>query len=173
MTSIRARVEGGGSGPFHAYPIIMTISRRMLPIVHLIFSNLKGWLRGCQSRRFLATSSGLPERIHVPTPGFFFGLSDPDAIVNCYPELGCGIVGLTLGSEGVMIATRNRRERIAPHAIKAIDATAAGDPFDGAFLADYVPIRNPFEAARYANAAAALAASRPRRGEFDPDPCPD
>lgn len=89
-----------------------------------------------------------------------FGLSDPDAIVDRYLELGCGIVGLTMGGDGVVIATKNRRELIPPHAIKAIDATGAGDTFDGAFLADYVATGNPFEAARYANAAAALATSR-------------
>jgi 2-dehydro-3-deoxygluconokinase len=37
-----------------------------------------------------------------------------------------------------------------------VDATAAGDTFDGAFLARLVAGDDPFVAARYANAAAAL-----------------
>jgi 2-dehydro-3-deoxygluconokinase len=37
-----------------------------------------------------------------------------------------------------------------------VDATAAGDTFDGAFLAEILRGSDPFAAARYANAAAAL-----------------
>ena len=40
--------------------------------------------------------------------------------------------------------------------VEAIDATAAGDTFDGAFLARIAAGDDPFDAARYANAAAAL-----------------
>ena len=38
----------------------------------------------------------------------------------------------------------------------AVDATGAGDCFDGAFLAEFVRVADPFAAARFANAAAAL-----------------
>ena len=44
--------------------------------------------------------------------------------------------------------------RIASH---AVDATGAGDCFDGAFAARTTLGDDPFAAARYANAAAALA----------------
>jgi hypothetical protein len=37
-----------------------------LPIFHLIFSNLKSWLRGLPSRRQPATSSSLSQRVHLP-----------------------------------------------------------------------------------------------------------
>ncbi len=40
--------------------------------------------------------------------------------------------------------------------VEAVDATAAGDTFDGAFLAEYLIGRDALAAARYANAAAAL-----------------
>ena len=50
-----------------------------------------------------------------------------------------------------------RRERIAGHAVDAVDATGAGDCFDGAFAARMLAGDDPFAAARYANAAAALA----------------
>jgi 2-dehydro-3-deoxygluconokinase len=38
----------------------------------------------------------------------------------------------------------------------AVDATGAGDCFDGAFLAEFVRLLDPFAAARFANTAAAL-----------------
>jgi 2-dehydro-3-deoxygluconokinase len=50
-----------------------------------------------------------------------------------------------------------RRERVAAHRVASVDATGAGDCFDGAFAARLVAGDDPFAAARYANAAAALA----------------
>ncbi|GAB5470318.1 MAG: sugar kinase [Rhodospirillales bacterium] len=84
------------------------------------------------------------------------GLEKPDAIADYYLALGCEVVALTLGAEGTLVATAERRERVAVRAVKAVDATAAGDTFDGAFLAELAAGRDPFAAARYANAAAAL-----------------
>ena len=82
------------------------------------------------------------------------GLSDPDAIVDFYLRLGARVVVLKLGKAGALAATAKARERIAPHPVKAVDATGAGDCFDGAFLAEYVRAADPFAAARFANAAA-------------------
>lgn len=97
----------------------------------------------------------------IALPGFddarqLTGLSDPDGIADYYIQLGAGIVALTLGREGCLIATRTERRRIAGIELEAVDATAAGDTFDGNFLADYIVHGNPFRAARFANAAAAL-----------------
>lgn len=85
------------------------------------------------------------------------GLDDPDGIVDFYLKLGARIVALTLGAQGVLIATGSRRERIGAHPVQAVDATGAGDTFDGAFLAEWLRTDDPFTAARHANAAAALA----------------
>jgi 2-dehydro-3-deoxygluconokinase len=84
------------------------------------------------------------------------GLDQPDAIVDFYLRLGAGIVALTLGKDGALVATPQRRERIASIRVEAIDATGAGDAFDGAFLAELLESADPFKAARFANAAAAL-----------------
>lgn len=84
------------------------------------------------------------------------GLKDPDAIADFYLNLGAGLVALTLGAEGTLVATKDERQRIGGRRVEAVDATAAGDTFDGAFLARLVAGDTPFEAARYANAAAAL-----------------
>lgn len=85
------------------------------------------------------------------------GLEDPDRIVDFYLGLGPSIVALTLGAAGALVATAERRERLAPHRVRAVDATGAGDAFDGAFLAEYLRTGDPFAAGRWANAAAALA----------------
>ncbi|WP_171670988.1 sugar kinase [Ruegeria sp. HKCCD4884] len=84
------------------------------------------------------------------------GLSDPDAIADFYLNLGANIVALTLGAEGTLVATPNKRERVKGRRVEAVDATAAGDTFDGAFLSRIVAGDDPFTSARYANAAAAL-----------------
>lgn len=84
------------------------------------------------------------------------GLTDPDAIADFYLKLGAGLVALTLGKDGSLVATPQRRERIASIRVEAIDATGAGDAYDGAFLAEYLRTNDPFRAGRFANVAAAL-----------------
>ena len=84
------------------------------------------------------------------------GLDRPEDICAYYLGLGCRIVALTLGKSGTMVATPERREVIAARPVEAVDATGAGDMFDGAFLADWLVHGDPFRAAAYANAAAAL-----------------
>ncbi len=83
------------------------------------------------------------------------GLSDPDRVADFYLRL-CPLVLLKCGAAGCIVATRDGRTRIAPHAVAAVDATGAGDAFAGAFLARTLAGDEPIMAARYANAAAAL-----------------
>ncbi len=85
------------------------------------------------------------------------GLNRPEDICGFYLRLGCGIVVLTMGRDGTMVATGERATVIPARFVKAVDATGAGDTFSGAFLAEWLRTRNPFAAAAYANAAAALA----------------
>lgn len=85
------------------------------------------------------------------------GLDRPEDVCAFYLGLGCGIVVLTMGKDGTMVATPDRREVIAAKPVAAVDATGAGDTFSGSFLADWLLHRDPFRAAAYANAAAALA----------------
>jgi 2-dehydro-3-deoxygluconokinase len=84
------------------------------------------------------------------------GLSEPDAIADFYLRLGAKIVALTLGKSGSLVATEAERLLVPSISVAAVDATAAGDTYDGAFLAEYLASSDPFQAARYANAAAAL-----------------
>ncbi len=96
------------------------------------------------------------------------GLEDPDAIVDRYLAFGARVVALKLGSRGCLIATADQRLRVPPHRVEAVDATGAGDTFDGAYLAEYLVTGDPFRAGLYANAAAALAT----RGYGAVDPMP-
>lgn len=84
------------------------------------------------------------------------GLAEPDDMVDKYLGMGVPLVALKLGSEGVLVATTGERRRLAGRRVETVDATGAGDTFDGAFLASLALGSDPFEAARYANAAAAL-----------------
>jgi 2-dehydro-3-deoxygluconokinase len=99
------------------------------------------------------------------------GLDDPDAIVDWSHRLGAKAVLLKLGGQGVLASDGTRRERIAGHRVDAVDATGAGDCFCGACLARIAAGDTLWEAARYANAAAAL--STTGFGAVGPLPRPD
>ena len=86
-----------------------------------------------------------------------FDSGDNDAIVATCHEAGAPVVVLKCGSQGCVVSNGDRRETVAGHDVRDVDATGAGDCFDGAFAARIVAGDDPFAAARYANAAAALA----------------
>ena len=84
------------------------------------------------------------------------GLTSPDEIADHCLALGCRIVALTLGRDGTFIATSETRGLVRAFPVEAVDASGAGDAFTGAFLADWLAHGDPFRAATYGNAAAAL-----------------
>jgi len=85
------------------------------------------------------------------------GRTDADAVVDWCHERGAPVVVMKHGAEGVIVSDGRRRQRIAGKVVRSVDATGAGDCFDGAFAARVLAGDDPFAAARYANAAAALA----------------
>jgi len=99
------------------------------------------------------------------------GIKDPDAILDHFLSMGPKLVAMTMGKEGVLLADGARRHRIAAHRVPAVDATGAGDTFNGAFLARLIAGDAPLDAARYANAAAALKTTG--YGAVAPMPRPD
>ena len=84
------------------------------------------------------------------------GLSEPDAIADYYLKLGAPLVALKMAADGCLIATPETRFRLPAHRVEAVDATGAGDTFDGAFLARLLAGDDLETAGRYANVAAAL-----------------
>jgi 2-dehydro-3-deoxygluconokinase len=85
------------------------------------------------------------------------GHSDPQAIVDWSHRLGAKQVVLKLGGEGALVSDGARREMVAGHRVKMVDATGAGDCFCGNLLARVALGDSLFDAARYANAAASIA----------------
>ncbi|MGL1922312.1 MAG: sugar kinase [Hyphomicrobiales bacterium] len=88
------------------------------------------------------------------------GLTDPDEIIDFYQNLGARIVALKLGGDGCRLACCGKRYDIAPHKVKAVDSTAAGDTFGGTFLAELLHTNDTVRAAKYACAAAAICVTK-------------
>lgn len=100
-------------------------------------------------------------KVDVALPGLddarlLTGLKEPEDIARFYRALGAKIVALTLGTEGALVAFDDRMERIPPYPTRLVDATGAGDCFDGAFLARWLATGDPVAAGRYAAVAAGL-----------------
>ena len=85
------------------------------------------------------------------------GQSDPAAIADWGHSLGAKQVVLKLGAQGALVSDGSRREPIAGHRVQVVDATGAGDCFCGNLLARLALGDSLFDAARYANKAAAIA----------------
>ena len=102
------------------------------------------------------------------------GLTEPDAIVDFYLNLGATRVALKRGAEGALIADGDTRDSIPPLSVNTIDTNAAGDTFAGALLAEVARGRPWRDAATYANKAAGISTtgkgavtSIPRRDEVE------
>jgi 2-dehydro-3-deoxygluconokinase len=85
------------------------------------------------------------------------GIDAPDAIIDWCHAQGAPVVALKCGADGVRVSAGGRRLDVAAHRVASVDATGAGDCFDGAFVARVVAGDDPVAAADFANAAAALA----------------
>ena len=88
--------------------------------------------------------------------------------------IGLEAVIVTLGSRGAYVATPQEQRFIPAFEVEVVDTTAAGDVFNGALAVALAEGQDLFEAARFANAAAALSVTRlgaqvsiPRRVEID------
>jgi len=99
------------------------------------------------------------------------GLSQPDAVIDWSHAHGAQQVVLKLGAEGAIVSDGQQRMRIAPLRVQAIDATGAGDCFAGNLLARLCRGDTLDQAARYANAAAALSVQG--HGAVAPLPTPE
>jgi len=99
------------------------------------------------------------------------GAESPEANLDWAHRLGATVVFLKLGADGVLVSDGTKQEKISGIKIKAVDATGAGDCFCGATLARLAAGDSIWDAARYANAAAALATTG--FGAVDPLPRPE
>jgi len=70
-----------------------------------------------------------------------------------------GVV-LKMGSRGSYLATKDGRQHVNAFPVAAVDTTAAGDAFNGAFAVGLMLGRSPLESAQFAAAAAAVSVTR-------------
>ena len=85
---------------------------------------------------------------------------DPKSAAAQLQALGFAKCVMTLGAQGCLAAEGNVAESIPGVAVNAIDATGAGDAFNGALAMALSEGRSLADAARWANRAAAIAVTR-------------
>lgn len=73
---------------------------------------------------------------------------------------GAGCIIVTLGEEGALLQEGERQTRLRAHPVQAVDSVGAGDAFVGAFAAAILRGEGTLQAARWGNAAGALAVTR-------------
>ena len=93
--------------------------------------------------------------------GFYTGGGEPDAIAAKLIALGVKHVLLKQGVRGARLFTAGGGgSQVTAVPVAAVDTTAAGDAFNGAFATALMLGREPVEAARFASAAAAVSVTR-------------
>jgi len=165
----------------HASGISMAISQSACDTVLAAFERAKGKISFDSNLRLklwpLARAREMIGKAAAMADYFFPSLEDArelsgekstDANVDWAHRLGAKTVFLKLGPDGVVVSDGKTRQHIPGLKVKAVDATGAGDCFCGAALARLAAGDTIWEAARYANAAAALATTG--FGAVDPLP---
>lgn len=84
-------------------------------------------------------------------------LADAERAAKVLLDKGLSAVILTLGERGALLLTSDLTQQVPAYAVKAVDTTAAGDAFCGAFATGIARGENFVEAVAFANAAGALA----------------
>lgn len=90
------------------------------------------------------------------------GVAEAPAMARTLMDQGIQGVVLKLGPRGAYLAsTAGGAESIQPFPVHAVDTTAAGDCFNGAFAVALLMGEYPVQSARFAAAAAAISVTRP------------
>ncbi|MCF9035007.1 ribokinase [Acinetobacter nectaris] len=85
---------------------------------------------------------------------------DADDAAQILHGKGIKTVVITMGARGVWLSQNGQGQLITGFKVQAIDTIAAGDTFNGAFITALLEGQTAQEAARFANAAAAIAVTR-------------
>jgi fructokinase len=91
------------------------------------------------------------------------GYADPDAAARHLIGSGIKIAAITLGKDGVFIASKDGSEMIPGYQVDAVDTTGAGDAFWGARFGEQpgeISFSKICEIAQFANAAAACCVTK-------------
>jgi len=99
---------------------------------------------------------------------------DAAAAADALMAKGIETVIVTMGAKGAFVVTADSKELVAGFSVKAVDATAAGDTFNGALAVALAEGKALKTAVSFANAAAALSVTKlgaqpsaPTREEID------
>lgn len=97
-----------------------------------------------------------------------------DELAAALFEMGVKNVIIHAGSQGCYYASAQMRLNLSAHTVQAVDTTAAGDAFAGAFAVALAEDKDILEAIDFAQRAAAISVTRmgaqpslPRRGEVE------
>jgi ribokinase len=111
--------------------------------------------------------------------GFLAGMpveseADAEKAANVLIDTGVEKVIITLGSKGAFVLTKTEKVSVPAFKVEAVDTTAAGDTFCGAYAVALVEGKSLKESLRFASAAAAISVTRmgaqpsaPTRSEID------
>lgn len=93
-----------------------------------------------------------------------------DAVRACFENDALEILAVKNGAKGCSVYTRDGSLEIGAYQVEPVDATGAGDCFDGAFICGLLEGKPVLEAAKMAAAAGALnaAAFGPMEGNINP-----
>ena len=99
---------------------------------------------------------------------------DAAAAADALMAKGIGTVIVTMGAKGAFVTNADSKELIPGFSVKAVDATAAGDVFNGTLAVAIAEGKSLRQAVSFANAAAALSVTKlgaqpsaPKRDEID------
>ncbi len=136
------------AGLVHASAISMAISASAADTVLAAFQSTKGSIAFDpnlrlklwpleRARQMIGKAAAMADYFFpsIEDARVLSGKEDVDSNLAWAHRLGARTVFLKLGAEGVIVSDGRKRERIAAHAVKAVDATGAGDCFCGATLA--------------------------------------
>jgi ribokinase len=105
---------------------------------------------------------------------YLWGIPSPEDAAKRLLKAGLRGVVLKCGSAGAYVAVAGDTRWVPAFSVEAVDTVAAGDCFNGAFAVGLLEGRDPWSAARFASAAAAISVTRrgaqaslPTRAEVD------
>jgi 5-dehydro-2-deoxygluconokinase len=88
------------------------------------------------------------------------GTSDPHEAATRLLDHGVELALVKMGGEGVLVATPQSRDVVAPHPVEVVCGLGAGDAFGASLVHGLLSGWDPVKIARYSNAAGAIVASR-------------
>jgi 2-dehydro-3-deoxygluconokinase len=112
----------------------------------------------CQAREVILRSLELCDLAlpNLDEGRLLTGADSPEQVLAELVALGPKVVVLKMGEAGALVAEAGTVTHVPAHPVTAVDASGAGDTFDGAFTARLLDGATAVDAARYAAVAAAL-----------------